>query len=66
MRDVDNPTVPDIIPDMPDDDLIQEIRPSEKSSGAPKEKRTDLRGGTGAAGPLIQMPAAGEEEEAGA
>jgi len=69
MRDVDNPTVPDIIPDMPDDDLIQEIRPGEKMDrGEPKpgkEKRTDLRGGTGAAGPLIQMPgaAAPVEEE---
>jgi len=72
MRDVDNPTVPDIIPDMPDDDLIQEIRPGEKMTGgepkAAKEKRTDLRGGTGAAGPLIQMPgaAAPVEEEVGA
>ncbi len=72
MRDVDNPTVPDIIPDMPDDDQIQEIRPGEKMTGgepkAAKEKRTDLRGGTGAAGPLIQMPGAGApvEEEVGA
>ena len=72
MRDVDNPTVPDIIPDMPDDDQIQEIRPGEKMTGGDpkpaKEKRTDLRGGTGAAGPLIQMPGAGApvEEEVGA
>src|SRR5687767_6055049 len=53
MRNVDDPTVPpdDAIPDMPDDD-------SDLSAGGKKEKK-DLRGGTGAAGPLFQLP--GEE-----
>jgi small subunit ribosomal protein S1 len=54
MRNVDDPTVPENveIPDMPDD--AEEL----PSSKAAKEKQ--LRGGTGAAGPLFSLP--GEEE----
>ena len=54
MRNVDDPTVPppDQIPDMPDD---AEELPSSKAA------KKDLRGGTGAAGPLFALP--GEEEE---
>jgi len=75
MRDVDNPIVPDDIPDMPIEMDEQPTKGSErpekeeKSGKGEKEKggkdkgNPNLRGGTGAAGPLIQMPAAGGEEE---
>ena len=55
MKNVDDPTVPpaDQIPDMPDD--AEEIVSSDK-----KEKK-DLRGGTGAAGPLFALPADADE-----
>lgn len=58
MRNVDDPTVPppDQIPDMPDD---AEELPSSKAS----RKAGDLRGGTGAAGPLFQLPGDEEDEE---
>ena len=46
MKNVDDPTVPE------DAEIVDE----EKG----KEPKKDLRGGTGAAGPLIQMP--GKEE----
>ena len=56
MKNVDDPTVPapEDIPDMPDD--AEEI----PGTGGKKEKK-DLRGGTGAAGPLFALP--GEEEK---
>jgi small subunit ribosomal protein S1 len=56
MRNVDDPTVPppDQIPDMPDD--ADEL-PSSKNA------KKDLRGGTGAAGPLFQLPEDEEEKE---
>jgi small subunit ribosomal protein S1 len=56
MRNVDDPTVPpeSEIPDMPD-----EIE--EESKG--KEGKRELRGGTGTAGPLFQMPGAEEPKE---
>src|SRR5207253_6237761 len=47
MKNVDDPTVPEDA-EIPDD-------------GEKKEGKKDLRGGTGAAGPLIQMPAGKEE-----
>ncbi len=55
MRNVDDPTVPDNIP---------EIAPEAYDAPALEErgdraKRGDLRGGTGAAGPLFKLP--GEE-----
>ncbi len=55
MKNVDDPTVPapEDIPDMPDD--AEEIVSSDK-----KEKK-DLRGGTGAAGPLFALPADADE-----
>jgi small subunit ribosomal protein S1 len=58
MKNVDDPTVPEdaIIPDMPDD--AEELQ-SSKVARSEKEKK-DLRGGTGAAGPLFALP--GEEE----
>ena len=56
MKNVDDPTVPEdaIIPDMPDD---AEELPSSKAA------KKDLRGGTGAAGPLFALPGEEEEEE---
>ena len=55
MKNVDDPTVPapEDIPDMPDD--AEEIVSSDK-----KEKK-DLRGGTGAAGPLFALPPDADE-----
>ena len=55
-RNVDDPTVPDVIPDHPDiEDESEEIKPRKD------ESKRELRGGTGSAGPLIQMPGQGEE-----
>jgi small subunit ribosomal protein S1 len=65
MRNVDDPTVPDDIPDMSefgDSSEEEALEPKEGKKDKEKEKekskstRTDLRGGTGSAGPLIQMP----------
>jgi small subunit ribosomal protein S1 len=56
MRNVDDPTVPDVIPDHPEEDL-EAARPKKE------EPKRELRGGTGTAGPLIQMP--GQDEQAG-
>ncbi|MFO0806335.1 MAG: 30S ribosomal protein S1 [Gemmataceae bacterium] len=58
MRNVDDPTVPEDakIADIPDE---AEELPSSKVARSEKEKK-DLRGGTGAAGPLFALP--GEEE----
>ena len=66
-RNVDDPTVPDDIPDMPIDDITGPTATTEGSTKPKKDKdkdkekdkdesKTGLRGGTGAAGPLIQMP----------
>ena len=51
MRNVDDPTVPDDIPEMPD------LEDDGGGDRAGKEPKRDLRGGTGAGGPLFQMPA---------
>jgi small subunit ribosomal protein S1 len=62
MRNVDDPTVPDVIPDMPIELMEQEA--AEREARAEKELkkgRSDLRGGTGATGPLIQMPGSGDK-----
>ncbi|MEO2088694.1 MAG: 30S ribosomal protein S1 [Gemmataceae bacterium] len=62
MRNVDDPTVPDVIPDMPIELMEQEA--AEREARAEKESkkgRSDLRGGTGATGPLIQMPGSGDK-----
>lgn len=70
MRNVDDPTVPDVIPEIP----IAEIEameaeaaaqapppsPAGSKAGGKKEKKEDLRGGTGPAGPLFQLPKDGE------
>jgi small subunit ribosomal protein S1 len=83
MRNVDNPEVPDDIPDMPIEGPEAEkameatkAREKEAGAGAPakekkeagkekekekKEDREGLRGGTGAAGPLFQLP--GDKKE---
>ena len=75
MRNVDDPTVPDIIPDMPDDETIAAAERAEaeaaeqgpkkegkggKGKGDRDKDRGDLRGGTGGGGPLFQLP--GTEE----
>ena len=75
MRNVDDPTVPDVIPDMPIEEMEAEAAASaaaqapppspagSKAGGKSKgEEKKDLRGGTGAGGPLFQMPKEGEEE----
>ncbi|MGL4423240.1 MAG: 30S ribosomal protein S1, partial [Gemmataceae bacterium] len=56
-RNVDDPTVPeDAITDIPEDsEIIAEAPPSDKLGGD-KARNKDLRGGTGTAGPLFQMP----------
>src|SRR5262245_28404355 len=69
MRNVDDPTVPDEIPDMPiegeeAEKAMEERAKAAKEGGKEKEKDKDkdkeekkgLRGGTGTAGPLIQLP----------
>jgi len=64
MKNVDNPEVPpDAITDIPDAEA--EAAPAGGKGGKEKEKekekeKKDLRGGTGAAGPLFQLPAEGE------
>jgi small subunit ribosomal protein S1 len=67
MRDVDNPNVPEDIPDMPIEGVEAEKAMEEKAkAGKEKEKEADkakLRGGTGAAGPLFQLPGEGENNE---
>ena len=66
MRNVDDPTVPDIIPDIPrelieqEEAMEREAREQKEGGGSRKDKdknRGDLRGGTGTAGPLFQLPA---------
>ncbi|WP_149114141.1 30S ribosomal protein S1 [Limnoglobus roseus] len=57
MKNVDDPTVPD---ELPDELMGGDNKPS-GSSGKPEGKK-DLRGGTGAAGPLFQLPGQGDEE----
>ncbi|MDB5308129.1 MAG: rpsA 1 [Gemmataceae bacterium] len=75
MKNVDDPTVPDEIPDMPTEATAATAGTTGTTAataaaapaggpktGAKDQKKEQLRGGTGAAGPLFQMPAAGEEE----
>ncbi len=66
MRNVDDPTVPDIIPEIPrelieqEEAMEREAREQKEGGGSRKDKdknRGDLRGGTGTAGPLFQLPA---------
>jgi small subunit ribosomal protein S1 len=69
MRNVDNPEVPpDAIVDIPSDPDAPPITAgdaakaaAEKGGAAKPEPKRELRGGTGTAGPLIQMP--GDEEK---
>ncbi len=69
MRNVDDPTVPDNIPDMPIELMEMEAAEREKEREAKgggggggkggrndRTDRGDLRGGTGTAGPLFQLP----------
>jgi small subunit ribosomal protein S1 len=60
MRNVDDPTVPDDIPEISDEMMNEATGGLNEKPLSDKEKsgkgRSDLRGGTGAAGPLIQMP----------
>ena len=62
MRNVDDGKVPDVIPDMPiDGEEIEAAAAEEKKGGKDKEPRKDLRGGTGIAGPLFQLPGDNKE-----
>ncbi len=54
MKNVDDPTVPDELPD-------ELMGGDNKPSSAKTEGKKDLRGGTGAAGPLFSLP--GQDEE---
>ncbi|MBN9519414.1 30S ribosomal protein S1 [bacterium] len=56
MRNVDDGKVPDVIPDMPIDEPEEEIPPPPAGGKPGKEPKRDLRGGTGAGGPLFQLP----------
>ncbi|MCU0705064.1 MAG: 30S ribosomal protein S1 [Fimbriiglobus sp.] len=64
MRNVDDATVPDDIPDLPiegpDAEKAMEAAKAARESRAAKDKE-GLRGGTGAAGPLFQLP--GDKKE---
>jgi small subunit ribosomal protein S1 len=58
-RNVDDPTVPDeVIMDIPADakELSSIDSPKVPAGGGGKEGKKDLRGGTGAAGPLFKLP----------
>lgn len=74
MRNVDDATVPEDVPDLPIEgpeaekamEATKAAREAKKEAGKKKEKeekeeKEGLRGGTGAAGPLFQMP--GETKE---
>lgn len=56
MKNVDDPTVPD---DLPDEIMGGDNKPS----SAKTEGKKDLRGGTGAAGPLFSLPGQDDETE---
>jgi small subunit ribosomal protein S1 len=56
MKNVDDPTVPDDLPD----EIMGGNNPG-GSSAAKSEGKKDLRGGTGTAGPLFSLPGQGEE-----
>jgi small subunit ribosomal protein S1 len=67
MRNVDDPTVPDVIPDIPIELLEAEAAAeqqarAEKEGKDSKKSRGDLRGGTGSAGPLFQLPGQGDKQ----
>jgi small subunit ribosomal protein S1 len=71
MRNVDNPEVPeDAITDIPTDAVPTAGKPGEakadkdKDKGKPEPKR-ELRGGTGTAGPLFQLPGEEGKEQKG-
>jgi small subunit ribosomal protein S1 len=55
MKNVDDPTVPE------DAMIVDPTEPAAAEKGGKGEAKKDLRGGTGSAGPLIQMP--GQDEE---
>ena len=61
MKNVDDPVVPDDIPDMPIDEEEAAAKPAKEGKEA-KESKKDLRGGTGTAGPLFSLP--GDEPKA--
>src|SRR5262249_30728548 len=67
MRNVDDGKVPDVIPEMPTEELeaAEKAEKGEDKSGKPakegkekegKEEKKGLRGGTGTAGPLFSLP----------
>ncbi len=62
MRNIDDPTVPDDVPDMPiEGPEAEKAMETAKAAREKKEaKREELRGGTGDRGPLFQMPGAEE------
>jgi len=63
MRNVDDPTVPDDIPDMPIEGVEAEKAMEEKARATKEADKAKLRGGTGTAGPLFQLPGEGGEKE---
>jgi small subunit ribosomal protein S1 len=65
MKNVDDPTVPDDIPDLNIDEPAPEPTAStggKKAAAVAKEEKKDLRGGTGAGGPLFALPGTEGEE----
>jgi small subunit ribosomal protein S1 len=54
MKNVDDPTVPE------DAQIVDPTEPGTADKSGKGEVKKDLRGGTGSAGPLIQMPGQGE------
>jgi small subunit ribosomal protein S1 len=76
MRNVDDATVPEDVPDLPIEgpeaekamEATRAAREAKKDAGKKKEKEKEedkegLRGGTGSAGPLFQLPGEGKSEQ---
>lgn len=61
MRNIDDPTVPDDVPDMPIEGPEAE-KAMEATKAAREAKKEALRGGTGASGPLFQLPGSENKE----
>jgi small subunit ribosomal protein S1 len=57
-RNVDDPTVPD---EIPEEAMGGPSSAAEAAKPKKDEPKRELRGGTGSAGPLIQMPGQGDE-----
>ena len=62
MRNIDDPTVPEDVPDMPIEGPEAEKAMETAKAARESKKREDLRGGTGDRGPLFQLPGSENKE----